>query len=412
MDDLYVLQASPTMAAPPTITTAQLDQNGVANAAYISGIDLSGYSDSYTQLQVGLDAIANRFVNIGYGNGGELLLPEGSIIKVGSPLNFTMNCPLSIRSNGGRRGAELRQYGTTLFNLNNTTSGSATSSNMALDIDGLRLICKVPNATAFKIVNPENVRMSRIRGASSIDGSTNGYWGTFFDGTNIRTSFYEDWYVRNDHGFGTAADIQGSGFSLSSTAGSTDNKYNGILLQGFDAAWSSNTSVNPAVEGQHFTGCTWVQCNYGFIWSNTNAAYIPPLLRWINGHMNCFKQWGNFSKVAQLGFSQSTFELNSFFGDATDGFSLSNVDGFKFSDNDLFFTNGNRNVAAIVVASGTKGCKIHDNYGVLSGGGNAIYMLAGSSNNDAHDNGFYGAAAAVANGGTNNVVGVNNRILT
>ncbi len=398
---LGVLKASPAMSAPPIITTAQVGQDGVINAAWISGIDLTGTSDTSAKLQVALDAIAAR------SGGGALEFPAGSKLRVNTQLNFTADVPLAIRSNGGRRGAKFGQYSATLFNLSDAAAGSDTGSNMALDIDGIQITCEVAAATAFKISNPESVRMTRIRAASGA-----GYWSKFVDGQNIRTSFFEDWYARNDHGLGTAADIQGTGFSLGSTAGSTDNKYVGILLQGFNAAWNSTTSTSPAVEGQHFFGCSWVQCNYGFVWSNTHATYIPPLLHWVNGHMNCYKQWGNFSKVAQLDFSHSTFELNSAFGDALDGFSMTNVDGFNIGDNKMYFTNGNRNVAAVVVASGTKGGNIHDNYGTLTGGGNAIYMLGGSSNNTAHDNGFYGAAAAVLNGGTGNIVGVNNRILT
>ena len=396
----YVTKAAPVMSAPPTITTAIVGQDGIISAGWLSGIDLTGASDTSVKLQVALDAIATR-------GGGTLEFPAGSKLRVNTQLNYTADAPLSIRGQGGRRSCELRQYAGTLFNLSNAAVGAATGSNMALDIDGLRIICEASNATAFKIQHPENVRLTRIRAAAG-----GGYWGNFLDGTNIRTSFFEDWYVRNDHGLGTAVDIQGTGFSLGSTAGSTDNKYIGLLLQGFNASWSSSTSVSPAVEGQHFLGCTWVQCNYGFIWSNTHATYVPPLLHWVNGHMNCFKQWGNFSKVAQLDFSHSTFELNSIFGDAMDGFSLANVDGYNIADNKMFFTNGNRNVAAVVAASGTKGGNIHDNYGTLTGGGNAIYMLAGSLNNTAHDNSFYGPSAAVANGGTANIVTVNNRIIT
>lgn len=199
-----VQQAAPVMAAPPVITTAQVDQNGVANAAYISGIDLTGSSDASTHLQVALDAIANRFVSPGAG--GQLLLPAGSKFRVNGALSFTSDCPISIRSEGGRRGAELRQYGSVLFSL---STSNPSGSNMAVDIDGLRIVCEVNSAKAFSIVNPESVRLSRIRAASGA-----GHWGVFFEGANIRTSYFEDWYVRNDHGLGTAGDIQGSGFNL------------------------------------------------------------------------------------------------------------------------------------------------------------------------------------------------------
>lgn len=146
---------------------------------------------------------------------------------------------------------------------------------------------------------------------------------------------------------------------------------------------------------------------------DSHATYVSPLLIWQNGNMNCFRSWCNMANVAQVGFSHSTFELNSGFWHADNGFVLANVNGFTIADNKLFFTYGSRASRGIDIAGTSEFGNIHDNKGAFPGGINAIELGASTKNVDVHNNGFYGPLSnAVANAGTNNVVVMNNRILT
>lgn len=406
-----VLSATPQMSAPPTITTAQLDQNGIANAAYISGIDLTGASDASAKLQIALDAIANRFAILGEGHGGELLLPEGSVLKVGATLNFTANCPIAVRTSGNRKGSRILQNVATLFHFESDVATPEINSWQTVTIDGLHIINRAAAATAFNIVSPEMVKVSNIYGYP--DPAVSGaYWAQFFNGTNIRTSFLTDWYVRNTNDTSVKANLRGAAINLNASAGSTDNKYKGLLMQGFNVAWNAVTSTSPAVEGQHFEQCSVVMCNKGLIWSNTHATYVPPLLYWLNGHMHCCEAWMEASKTAQIDISHSTLELDGVFNDTQAGFTGTNISGVTISDNKMYFVNMTAARSAVVLAGSSVMGKIHDNAGVLTASPAAIQLLTGTSNCNAHDNEFYGTTQVISNSGTNNIVGVNNRILT
>lgn len=392
-----------TFPKPSKITTASIDQDGVCNVGYVSGIDDTGTSNVSAAFQVCLDKIAARPF------GGTLRIPAGGRFRLDTQLNYTADAPIGIVSEGGRKAATLIQNSSVLFNLANASASAPTSSAQDIEISGLYLITNSNNSTAFNMTNPESVCAHKIRGAAG-----SGYWGTFFNCTNVRTSTFSKMYVRNDHGLGTAADVRGLMFRMDSTAGSTDNRFEALTIQGFDTAYYVVTTSAPGIEGQICDGVAIVGCNNGIIWANqATSGYVPPQFQFLNGHMNCFKTWVQASKTAQVTVAHNTMELNSKFGNTDSGIIFTDVVGYDISDNMMYYTEGNRAASPIVLAGASEMGSIHDIKGVVGGAPYVVQLLGGTKNSDVHDVGCYGPTInAVGNGGTNNSVSVNNRILT
>ena len=219
-------------------------------------------------------------------------------------------------------------------------------------------------------------------------------------------------YVRNDHGLGTAADIHGDMFHMDSTAGSTDNRYEAMTIQGFNNFFYASTSTSPAIEGQIFDGIAVVECQNGIIWVNSaSGGYVPPQLQFLNGHMNCFQSWLQASGVAQVKMIACTLELNSKFGDTTAGVTLTNVSDPTLAELEMYFTQGSRAASAIVLSgSNTNQAKIHDITGVAAGSPYFIQVLSGVQQTSVDKIQVASAAQIVNDAGTNTWLGGGIRI--
>lgn len=380
------------LSAPPIITTAQVDQNGCVYLASVSTYSGNGTSNDQPAVQTALDALAARPL------GGTLFLPAGGLARLNSAATFTADCPITVVTEGygNRRGCTIDQRGASgalLF-----TGG--TNSNQAICVSGIKFIANVAATTCVGANRPENIVMEHIRGVAG-----SGQWGgAFFNGNQIRTSSFRDMYVRNDHGGGTLGEITGQMFAVTTNSvGSTSNRWYDMTIQGFQNAFNFDGSGSPGNEGNHLHGVEVVGCLFGILFRWTSGGgYIPILLHAIDCHFNCYQQWADFNAVGQIDISHSTMELNSAFGHTSNGITMTNVTGFHYESNNVYFTNGSRAATALVAFSGTTQGDIHNNKYVLPGGVAAVQLQAGSSIIDASFNRSTGAGACILDGGTNN----------
>lgn len=386
----------PRLSAPPIITSAKVDQDGRVYLSRVNTYSGNGTSDDTAAVQTALDAIAAR------PRGGALILPSGGLVRLNSAATFTADVPISVMSEGNRRGCTIDQRGASAaFSF----TGVGGSSNQAIYLSGMRPIANVA-ATACVIANgPENVQLENFRPTAGT-----GQWAVFFNGTGIRTSTFRHIYARNDHGLGTSADITGIMFRLNTSGvGSTDNRFDDMTLQGFENAFNCDASGSPGNEGNFLQRISMVNCKYGILWRHSSGGgYVPPLLHAINCHFNCFRQWADFSAVAQIDISHCTLELDSSLGNTDNGLTMSNLAGWHFCDNRAFFTNGSRAARAIVAFSGAVQGDCHHNTFNLPGGVNAIELQAGANNNKVSFNKSTGATNCASNGGTGNDVATSN----
>ena len=240
-----------------------------------------------------------------------------------------------------------------------------------------------------------------------------GAFSAFLYGTEVRTSDFSDWYIRNDHGLGTFADIAGTAIRLyTSSVGATDNMFNGIRVQGFQVGWNCDSAGNPGTEGTYIVNSAIIQCAYGILWHNTGSGggYMPPLLKFINGHMNCFRSWADFGNVSQMDISHNTLELNSAFGHADTGISLTNAPYAVIESNRMFFTNGTRAGYGILAFSGSGLMDIHNNKMIFPGALACIELQAGVNWSDISNNLGTGTGTMINDGGTGNIK-TNNRLV-
>lgn len=382
------------LTAPPIITSARVDQDGNVHLSRVNTFT-DGVGNDSPAVQTALDALATA-------GGGCLILPSGGTVRLDTQINYTADNPITIRSFGGRRGATIDQrVGTALSFV-----GSGSGSSMAVCLEGIRFLGNFNAATAVGLNGIENIEMSKIRAASGT-----GYWNSFLYGEGVRTSHFHDWYVRNDHGLGTFADIQGAGVRLTASGvGSTSNVFTGLLLQGFNQAFNFDASGSPGIEGTYINNCEIVQCGYGILWRHSSGGgYYPPLLKYTNGHMNCFRSWGVFELVAQVDISHNTLELNSVFGHTDHGLTFSQVPGITAESNRVYFTNGSRAASAFLLFSQADVADIHNNKFNIAGANNGIEIQSGSNIVDVTNNAFTGTGTGVQNGGGSSYLN-NNRV--
>lgn len=389
-----VQKDAPVMSAPPVITSASVDQDGCIHLSRVNTFT-NGIGNDQPAVQVALD-------NLGARGGGSLILPSGGTVRLDGYVYYTSDNPISIRSLGGRRGATIDQRVLTALSF----VGSGPNSNLAVHLEGIRFIGNIGDGTAVGLYNVENIEMHKIRGVAG-----SGWWSAFLYGTGVRTSHFHDWYVRNDHGSNTYEDIRGIAVRLNAEGtGSTTNVFNGLVLQGFQQAFNFDASGSPGNEGIYINNCEIIQCAYGIVWRHTGGGgYVPPLLKFTNSHMNCFRMWGDFKSVAQVDISHNTLELNSVFGHADSGISFDQTVHYSVESNRMFFTNGNRNARAIIALYGSNIGDIHNNKMALPGALASIEIQSGAGLIDITNNAATGTGTMLNSGGFS-VVSTNNRL--
>lgn len=412
-------KANPQMAAPPFVTfpapalvssvpQSAIDQYGVLCLGHL-GVDLTGASAVDVICQRALDAIATRIANSGGGGdrrGGTLLFPHGSRARFQTGLVFNADGPISIIGGTGknRNSAWLYQECDTLFDLTNTTSGAEGGSAMLVELGGLFTVARANNCQQYKIFHPEAVHAHDLR---HVAGS--GYSRAFMNLRNVRTSNFERFYLRNDHGLGTVSDVQGIAFNMTATVGSTDNRFDNMTVQGFDIGFNANSTTKPTIEGTICTGLA-LLCNTGIIWVyNGPAGYTPPQFHYLNGHMNCQKSWFKASNVADIVVADCQLELHNEFGYFDSGLEFTGVERFGVHDNFM----GMARASSLLVTAGNSNLgHFHDNHGIATGTSAAIQIINPSRNINCHDNCFAMTGGNIWNGdAARNNQNINNTVM-
>ncbi len=432
-------KADPQMAAPPFVTfpapsivtsvpQSAIDQDGVLNVAHLN-VDLTGRDPADGIIQRALDAIGTRIANRmatrvrdGDRVGGVLKFPMGALTRYTQGLTFSADGHLSIigGTGGNRNAASFRQECPVLFNLTNAAQNAVSGSNMHLELGGLKVVGAYRGCTPFLIREPEAVNIHDIRYSSEGGTDTSGnplyFAENLFRFRNLRTSFIEKIYARNDHGFNTRADLNGSAFSMIATVGSTDNHFQSMTIQGFAVGFNQTANTYPAIEGTLCENVTLVGVGTGIIFSAANVVYppghplqgqryIPPQFQYLNGYINAQQAIAVLSNVADFKIADCQLEMHNELG-FTDSpaFTLTDVNRFFIQDN---FIGQDRPASLIVVAGSSTLGHITNNHGQATGNTGAAIQILNPANNVSTDGNRFTTngplwAGDQARGNTNN----------
>lgn len=428
-------RADPQMAAPPFVTfpapsivtsvpQRAIDQDGVLHLGHL-GADLTGVGFASVIMQKSLDAIATRIANgiavstdDGKRLGGVLHIPTGATLRINQGLTFSADGPISVIGGSGKNRNAVRflQECDTLFDFTaDATLEANGASSMLVELGGLFVNGKFADCQPFRVRGVEALHAHDLRYSSGLGFSAR----CFMNLRNLRTSQIERMYLRNDNG-GGLPETKGSCFNMTATKGSTDNHFIDIAIQGYQTGFNMVSSAAPGIEGTHMDSCRIFGCVSGIIWSaagatytsgsNAGQKYIPPLLHFMNGHMNCQREWVVASQIADLKIGFSQLELHNEFGYTNSpGIALTDVERFDISHN---FLGMDRQQSLIVTAGGCNLGTISANKGIAFGTtAPAIQIINPSRNIDVLDNCFAMNAGNTvwAGDAANNNTNINNR---